>query len=69
MHRQTVWFDADGNAVRCAVACLDGMWEPHAEVTLDVGPFHPLDERLLQARDIAHGLGGWRAHQEVLELG
>lgn len=68
MHRVTVWYDADGNPLQVAVACMDSVWEIHAEATLQVGPFQPLDERQAEATDICHGLGGWRAHQIELEL-
>lgn len=68
MHRVTVWYDDDNNPVQCAVACLDSWLDPHAEVTEPVGPFHELEEQLALAKDTAHTLGGWRAHQGTLGI-
>lgn len=68
MHRTTIWTDDAGNTVRVAVACLDSAWEPHAEVTLEVGPFDTVEEVAGRAQASAHDLGGWRAHQGELTL-
>lgn len=67
-HRWTFWHDDDGNCWQLAVACLDEILEMHVEVTERVGPFDDIEEVKERALTIAHGLGGWRAHQQALEV-
>lgn len=67
-HRWTFWHDQAGHCVQVSVACCDDVGELVVEVTESVGPFDELEEVQERALSIAHGLGGWRAHQQALQL-
>lgn len=52
--RTTAWQTLDGaRPLQASLALLDGLWEPLMERTLPCGPFHPLDERMMELNDDA----------------
>lgn len=57
--RVTTWHDEAGNPHQVSFAVLDECWEVLYEATLPAGPFHSIDEQLLELKD------GWRRHMRL----